>query len=74
MGVVLAIIIEQVAFNKLTLILKVQKKKTIQLFTMNIKTESFTKVIRNAKFEGLGVKRPSGLLKIRRKYKHFKLR
>ncbi len=54
MGVVLAITIEQVAFNKLTLLLKmkIQNTQTLQLFTNIIKTEIFYKSYENAKQKG----------------------
>jgi hypothetical protein len=47
----------RVASNKSSLLLKIQKSntQTLQLFSINIKTESiFTKVIKNGKLEGLG--------------------
>ncbi len=54
MGLVLAIIIEQVAFNKLTLILKIQiqNTQTLQLFTNIIKTEIIYKSYENANQKG----------------------
>jgi hypothetical protein len=49
-------IIEQVALNKSSLLLKIQEQniQTLQLFTMIIKTESVYKSNQNAKLEGLG--------------------
>ncbi len=46
----------QAAWNKTSLLLKniLQNTRTLQLFTMNIKQKVLTKVIKNAKLEGLG--------------------
>jgi hypothetical protein len=48
--------IEQVAWNKSGLLLKIheQSTQTLQLFTETIKTESIFKGYKNAKHEGLG--------------------
>ncbi len=50
--------IVQVASNKSSLLLKIilQKAQTLQLFTLNIKTESIYKSYKNAKLEGFGSK------------------
>ncbi len=50
------IIIKQVASNKSSLLLKIQKynTQTLQIFTKIIKTESIYKSNLNSKLEGLG--------------------
>ncbi len=50
------VMIEQVAWNKSSLLLKIQiqNTQTLQLFTETIKTESIFKGYKNAKHEGLG--------------------
>ncbi len=63
-------VIEQVALNKSSLLLKIEKQntQTLQLFTK--KSKIFTKIIKMASWEAW-VKRPSGLIKSGGKHKCF---
>ncbi len=67
-------IIEQVASNKSSLLLKIRKlnTQTSQLFTEIIKTKSILQTLSNATSLKVWVQRPSSLINSGRKYKRFK--
>ncbi len=76
MEIVIALVIEKVALNKSSLLLKTisQNTKTLQLFTNIITTESIYKCKENAKLKDLFKEKPSGLNERGKKRKIFKRR